>query len=90
MQEKILVVDDEKSILDVLTYILQREGFIVERALNGQEALEKVESFNPNIVILDLMLPKINGYDVCKKLAERNIGILMLTAKMILWIKFLD
>lgn len=81
MYEKILVVDDEKSILDILTYTLQREGFIVEKAINGEEALEKVDSFNPNIIILDLMLPKINGYDVCKKLEGTNIGILMLTAK---------
>ncbi|MBD7910839.1 MULTISPECIES: response regulator transcription factor [Clostridium] len=81
MNEKILIVDDEKSILNVLTYALKKEGYIVERAYDGQEALNKVESFNPQIIILDLMLPVINGYDVCKKLEHKNIGIIMLTAK---------
>ncbi|MBW9148926.1 response regulator transcription factor [Clostridium sp. CM028] len=81
MNEKILVVDDEKSILDVLTYALKREGYSIERAYDGQEALDKVKSFNPHIIILDLMIPVINGYEVCKKLESENIGIIMLTAK---------
>ena len=81
MNEKILVVDDEKSILDVLTCALKREGYITEKACNGQEALNKVKSFKPQIIILDLMLPVINGYEVCKKLENENIGIIMLTAK---------
>ncbi|MCB2297895.1 response regulator transcription factor [Clostridium tagluense] len=81
MNEKILVVDDEESILDVLTCALKREGYSIEKAHNGQEALDKVKSFNPHIIILDLMLPVINGYDVCKKLQNENIGIIMLTAK---------
>lgn len=81
MQDKVLVVDDEKNILDVLAYALKREGYLVDTAYNGKEALHKVDSFNPNILILDLMLPEINGYDVCKKLEEQNIGIIMLTAK---------
>ncbi len=81
MYEKILVVDDEKSILDVLSYALKKEGYLIEKACNGQEALDKVKSFNPHIIILDLMLPIINGYEVCKKLENVNIGIIMLTAK---------
>jgi DNA-binding response OmpR family regulator len=81
LQDKVLVVDDEKNILDVLAYALKREGYLVDTAYNGKEALHKVDSFNPNILILDLMLPEINGYDVCKKLEEQNIGIIMLTAK---------
>lgn len=81
MNEKILIVDDEKTILDVLTYALKKEGYIVERAYDGQEALDKIKSFKPQIVILDLMLPIINGYDVCKKIENKNIGIIMLTAK---------
>lgn len=81
LNEKILVVDDEKNILDVLTYALKKEGYLTERAYDGQEALDKVKSFNPHIMILDLMLPVINGYDVCKKLENENIGIIMLTAK---------
>lgn len=81
MQDKILIVDDEENILNVLAYALKREGYLVDKAYNGKEALHKVDSFNPNILILDLMLPEINGYDVCKKLEEKNIGIIMLTAK---------
>ena len=81
MQDKVLVVDDEKSILDVLVYALKREGYLVDTAYDGKEALHKVNSFNPNILILDLMLPEISGYEVCKKLEEKNIGIIMLTAK---------
>ena len=81
MQDKILIVDDEENILNVLTYALKREGYLVDKAYNGKEALLKVDSFSPNILILDLMLPEINGYDVCKKLEGKNIGIIMLTAK---------
>lgn len=81
MQDKILIVDDEENILNVLAYALKREGYLVDTAYNGKEALHKVDNFNPNILILDLMLPEINGYDVCKKLEEKNIGIIMLTAK---------
>ncbi|MDS0527786.1 response regulator transcription factor [Clostridium sp. SHJSY1] len=81
MNEKVLVVDDEKSIIDVLSYALKKEGYLVERAYDGQEALDKINSFKPQIIILDLMIPVINGYDVCKKIGDRNIGIIMLTAK---------
>lgn len=81
MNEKILIVDDEKSILDVLTYALKKEEYIVERAYDGQEALDKIKIFKPHIIILDLMIPVINGYDVCKKIESEDIGIIMLTAK---------
>lgn len=81
MQDKILIVDDEENILNVLAYALKREGYLIDTACNGEEALNKVATFDPNILILDLMLPKINGYDVCRKLYEKNIGIIMLTAK---------
>ncbi|MBU3111951.1 response regulator transcription factor [Clostridium lacusfryxellense] len=81
MNEKILVVDDEESILNVLTCALKRDGYCVEKAYDGQEALDMVKSFKPHIMILDLMLPVINGYEVCKILQDENIGIIMLTAK---------
>lgn len=81
MNEKVLLVDDEESILNVLSYALKKEGFCTEKAYDGREALDKVKSFNPDILILDLMLPVISGYDVCKKLNGKNIGIIMLTAK---------
>jgi two-component system alkaline phosphatase synthesis response regulator PhoP len=81
MNEKILIVDDEKNIIDVLTYALRKEEYLVERAYDGQEALEKIKIFKPHIIILDLMIPVINGYDVCRKIESENIGIIMLTAK---------
>jgi len=81
MNEKVLIVDDEKNILDVLTYALRKEEYIVERAYDGQEALDKIKTFKPHIIILDLMIPVVSGYDVCKKIESENIGIIMLTAK---------
>lgn len=81
MNEKVLIVDDEKNILDVLTYALRKEEYIVERAYDGQEALDKIKTFKPHIIILDLMIPVVNGYDVCKKIESENMGIIMLTAK---------
>lgn len=82
MNERVLVVDDEISICELIKLDLEFEGYVVETANDGQEALTMVETFNPDIMILDLMLPKINGYDVCKKVnSERGIPIIMLTAK---------
>ena len=82
MEEKILVVDDEKSIADVIAYAFKREGYIVGKAYDGEEALNKIQIFNPHIVIIDVMMPKMNGFEVCRKLDNReNIGIVMLTAK---------
>lgn len=81
MNEKVLLIDDEESIVSVLSYALKKEGFIIEKAYDGQEALDKIKNFKPDIIILDLMLPVINGYDICKKIESENIGIIMLTAK---------
>lgn len=81
MEEKVLLVDDEESILNVLSYALNKEGYKTEKAYDGQEALDKFAVFKPDIVILDLMLPVISGYDVCKKIEDKNVGIIMLTAK---------
>lgn len=82
MDEKILIVDDEKGITDALAYVFQREGYEVEVAHNGEEALEKSVSFAPDLVILDIMMPKLNGLEVCKQLSDRDqVGIILLTAK---------
>lgn len=81
MKEKILVVDDEKNIADTLVYALNREGYLVDAAYDGREALERVKIFKPKVIILDLMIPKVSGYDVCKQIDEDNIGVIMLTAK---------
>lgn len=82
MEEKILVVDDEKGIVDAISYAFRREGYIVETAFNGQEALDKLSVFNPSVMILDVMMPKMSGLEVCKRLDNRNdLGIILLTAK---------
>ncbi len=82
MNQKILVIDDEKNIADPIVYALKREGFTVEAAYNGEEALKKFDLFKPDAMILDVMLPGIDGYGVLRKLENRSrVGIILLTAK---------
>lgn len=82
LNEKILVVDDEVSICELIKLNLEFEGYKVEMAFDGQEALDKVDTFKPDLVILDIMLPKINGYDVCRKInSDKSIPVILLTAK---------
>ena len=81
LQEKILVVDDEKNIADTIIYALKRDGYTVEAAYDGKEALAKVQIFKPQIIILDIMLPEMDGYEVCRRLDKEKAGIIMLTAK---------
>jgi two-component system alkaline phosphatase synthesis response regulator PhoP len=79
---KVLVVDDEVSIASALAYALRREGYTVETAGDGQEALERVDTFNPDVMVLDVMMPQLSGYDVCRKLVDRQRpAILLLTVK---------
>jgi phosphate regulon transcriptional regulator PhoB len=85
MQKKILVVDDEKDIIDLIAYNLKKEGFSVIEALDGEQALKHIETGRPDLVILDLMLPGVAGLDVCKWIRKRpdteTLPIIMLTAK---------
>lgn len=80
---KILIVDDEDSILQFLELGLMNEGATIETATNGIIAIEKTEQFKPHVVILDVMMPVMNGFDVCKTLKDKGneIAIIMLTAK---------
>jgi len=82
---KILVVDDEKDIIELVRYNLEKEGFAVISATNGEEALKLVSEKEPEMVILDLMLPGIDGLDVCRELKRNDktssIQVIMLTAK---------
>lgn len=79
---KILVVDDEVSIRDLLEMVLIREGYTVEIAEDGKTALLMVDSFDPDLIILDLMLPDMDGHEVCRKItSEKQTPIIMLTAK---------
>ena len=79
---RVLVVDDEPFIVEMLTMGLNYEGFEVGVARTGFEALDQARSMRPDLVVLDVMLPGIDGVEVCKKLrAQGNVGILMLTAR---------
>jgi len=79
---KVLVVDDEEVILEVLEAYFKKEGWFVDFASNGLEALKKAKHERPDIMILDLMLPDISGEEVCRLIRkESNVPIIMLTAK---------
>ncbi|MDR6999530.1 response regulator transcription factor [Neobacillus niacini] len=79
---KILLVDDERRIIEVLEAYLEREGYEIHSADNGIDALKKVKSVQPDLIILDLMLPDISGEEVCRLIRkESDVPILMLTAK---------
>ncbi|CAK6476701.1 response regulator transcription factor [Peribacillus castrilensis] len=83
MSKKILVVDDEQSIVTLLQYNLEQSGYTVITALDGEQGLAAAVDIRPDLVVLDLMLPKMDGLEVCKQLRQQkiNIPILMLTAK---------
>ncbi|HEX9061684.1 MAG TPA: response regulator transcription factor [Clostridia bacterium] len=82
MVNKILVVDDEVNIADAIAYALRREGHMVEVAYDGKNALSALEKFNPDLMLLDVMLPEKNGFDVIRSINEKNkVGIILLTAK---------
>ncbi len=82
MGRKILVVDDEKLIVKGIKFSLEQDEYEVDCAYDGEEALEKVRNNGYDLVILDLMLPKMNGYDVCRELREfSDVPVIMLTAK---------
>ena len=78
----ILVVDDEESYRDALSVALEREGFRVALAADGQEALDQFDDTRPGLVLLDVMLPRISGVDVCRELRTRSrVPIIMVTAR---------
>lgn len=82
MSAKILVVDDEKKIVELVRIYLEREGFEVVSAFDGEEALESFRKEKPDLVVLDLLLPKISGVDLCRIIRqESRASIIMLTAK---------
>lgn len=82
MNEKILVVDDEKPIVDILKYNLTKDGYNVLVAYDGEEAINIALKENPDLILLDIMLPKQDGFSVCKKLRQKITSpIIMLTAR---------
>lgn len=85
MTSRILVVDDEKDLVNLVRYNLEKAGMTVESAYNGSSVLPQVQTFNPHLIILDLMLPDRSGYDICRDLkadpGTKGIPIIMLTAR---------
>ena len=85
MAKKILIVDDEPNIVISLEFLMRREGFEVSIARDGEEALTHIRTNRPDLVLLDVMMPKVNGFEVCQAVRAdpelADLRILMLTAK---------
>lgn len=84
-KRKVLIADDEPNIVTALEFLLKRAGYDVRAAANGEEALALVESYAPDLVLIDIMMPGKSGYEVCQRMRERpewnHIKIVMVTAK---------
>lgn len=84
-KKKILIVEDEESLLKLESILLTSKGYQVEGAADGRSALEAVKNMQPDLVLLDIMLPEIDGFEVCRRIkadeATRHIPVIMLTAK---------
>ena len=83
MSRKVLIVDDEKAIVDILDFNLKKEGYDTLCAYDGQEGLEKARAEKPDLILLDVMLPKLDGFEVCRRLRAEgdNVPIIMITAR---------
>ena len=78
----VLIIEDEQAIIDILTFNFKKEGYKVLEAMDGQRGLELALSENPDLILLDVMLPKMDGFEVCKKIREKSsVPIIMLTAR---------
>jgi len=84
MPDKILIVDDEPNIVIPIQFLMEQNGFTVATAYNGSEALEKVKTFKPDLIILDIMLPGMDGFEICQRIRENSdwsrIKIIIVTA----------
>ena len=85
MQKKILIVEDEESLLKLESILLTTKGYLVQGVTNGVAALEAIEEEMPDLVLLDVMLPKMDGFEVCSRIKQnsdtRHIPVILLTAK---------
>jgi len=85
VSKKVLIVDDEPNIVAALEFLLEKNGYQVRVAANGEQALEQLDAFAPDLVLLDVMVPKVSGYEVCQRMRAqpkwRDIKIVMLSAR---------
>jgi len=85
MPDKVLIVDDEANIVISLEFLMKQAGYAVAVARTGEEAMEQVDRFEPNLVLLDVMLPSLSGFDILQHIRQRStatqIAVIMLTAK---------
>jgi DNA-binding response OmpR family regulator len=85
VSKKVLIVDDEPNIVAALEFLLEKSGYQVQVAANGEEALARLDDFAPDLVLLDVMVPKVSGYEVCQRMRGqpkwRDIKIVMLSAR---------
>lgn len=70
----VLIIDDDESLLDLMTHVVKKEGFRVDRAVDGNECLRKVEALSPDLLVLDFMLPGMGGYEALRELQARGCG----------------
>ena len=83
MEKTILIADDNKDIVDILKIYAQKEGYKSICAYDGEQALKMWKEYNPVLILLDVMMPKMNGFDVCKQIRQTsNVPIIMVTAKI--------
>ena len=85
MNGKIFIIEDEPSIIQLVQHNLEKEGFLVASSTNGNDGLKDLKKFEPNLLLLDWMLPDLSGIDICKNIrnnsSHKNLPIIMLTAK---------
>ena len=85
MGKKVLIADDEPNIVVSLEFLMKQNGYVVRVVTNGEEVLQVVADFGPDLILLDVMMPRMSGYDVCQKIRENpawaDIRIIMLSAK---------
>jgi two-component system, OmpR family, alkaline phosphatase synthesis response regulator PhoP len=85
-RNKVLIVDDEPDILDLLQYNLEKEGYQVETASNGKEAVEAAKKFVPQLILMDIMMPKMDGIEACRQIRQnsklKEVFIIFLTSSM--------
>lgn len=82
MDKKVLIVDDEKNIVDIIAFNLKKEGYQILKASDGEQGVRMAMEQEPDLILLDIMMPKMDGYEACKKIREKkNTPIIMLTAR---------